>query len=169
MKFQAQKGFTLTELLVVVAIAAVGVALAVPQIQSSIAGYNLVASTEMLVAELDAARMMAISRGADFQISFTSQSIQIIDPSDPENPVRAVKDLGDGVFFTFMPDDPIVFSPRGFAQGGVFQVANRHGETFVIQVTRSGRTEIHQPSEGYETSLTGGQVPYEPYDPYGGQ
>ncbi len=147
MKFQAQKGFTVLELLVVVAIAAVGVALAVPQIQSSIAGYNLAASTEMLLAELDAARMMAISRGANYQVSFTSQSIQIIDPSDRDNPVREAKDLDDGIFFTFMPDNPIVFSPRGFAQGGVFQVANRHGETRMILVARSGRAQVHVPSE----------------------
>jgi prepilin-type N-terminal cleavage/methylation domain-containing protein len=145
---KCQRGFTLNELLIVIAIVAVGTALAIPQIQGTLAEYNLVASTEMLQAELDMARMMAVSRGASYQISLTSGTVQIVDPDDPDNPPRAVRQLDDGVSVTTMPEDPITFTSRGFAQGGVFQVANRHGTTRFIVVLYSGRVEVR---DSYET------------------
>lgn len=155
MKTQSQRGFTITELLVVVAIIAVGAALAIPQIQSSVAEYNLMASTEMLLAELDSARMMAISRGASYQVSLTTESIQIVDPMDPENPPRLSKNLDAGVYLTSTPPDPITFNPRGFAQGGVLRVENRHGEARLIVVDQSGRAEVRMP----DTQVGLGETP----------
>ena len=73
-------GFTVVELLIVVVIIAIAALLAVPMITSA-AGIQVRSAANMVAADLEYAKSMAISRGQDFSVVFdaTAESYQIFE------------------------------------------------------------------------------------------
>ena len=66
------RGFSLIELVVVVAIAMVLSAMAVPAIRSSLQNYALRSSVSSLTSAIQAARYQAIFQGCQFQLTFNA-------------------------------------------------------------------------------------------------
>jgi len=134
-------GFSLVELLLVVAVLAGMAALALPSLRGTMTAYRLRTSADIIAGELDAARVMAISRGAVYQVKFTEDAVFVEDPQDTENPPRLPKRLEDGVKVkTGWPT--IEFKPRGTCSGGNIQLTNDHKDTALIDVTGTGKISV---------------------------
>ncbi|MBI4446152.1 MAG: GspH/FimT family pseudopilin [Acidobacteria bacterium] len=136
-------GFTVIEILFLVALTSILMAIAIPSIRHSTAYYELTGSVNQLATELNAARMLAISRGAIYTMSFDSAegTFQVVDEADPENFPRAEKTLDSGVTFKSLPQNSIRFFSRGNARGGVMELQNELGEVMSVEVHASGRIE----------------------------
>ncbi len=135
-------GFSLVELILILAVGSILAAIAVPPVQEMAGAYRLSSSAGTVTAELNAARMLAISRGAQYTITIEGNAIQVTDPGDPGNPLRARKLLDGGVTFSSLPANTITFFSRGHAQGGTIQLQNEHGEVVTIEVLASGQIQI---------------------------
>lgn len=150
---RAPKGFSLVDLLSVVALVAVLAVVAVPQLTGFTSNYGLVSAADELAAELNAARTMAVSRGATYTINFqlNDSTYQVVDVSDPDNPTRVLKTLGDNLKIESAPNPPITFSSRGVARGGTIVLSSTNGRRIVVQVESSGRTKVHDMTSTFQT------------------
>ncbi len=142
------RGFSLIELMVVIAVGCLISAIVVPQVQRSLASNRVHSSAVQVATELNYARTMALSRNAVFEVQFTTDSYQVVDPDDPDNPPRTRKFLEPGVQFVQRPVNPIRFFPRGNAQAGEVQVADEYGQGVVIAVSAGGMVEIREFTTG---------------------
>ncbi len=151
MKGIRQNGFSMLDVLIAGALLAVLLSLAAPSVQSSMLNYRLVSAAETVAAELNTARVLAVSRGTSYRIDFSTSrnSIQITDLSDPDNPTRIEKPLGDSLYLISVPDQPIVFSSRGMARGGTVVFANNVGKRMAVEITSSGKTIVHDMASMY--------------------
>ncbi len=149
------RGFSLVDLLCVVALTTVIAVVAVPQLTGLTTNYGLVSAADELATELNAARTMAVSRGATYSIKFdlNGNTYQVIDVSDPENPTRVTKTLGPGMIIQSVPEPPITFSSRGVARGGAVVLTAENGKRVVVEVASSGRTRVHDMTSTYITRL----------------
>jgi prepilin-type N-terminal cleavage/methylation domain-containing protein len=143
----AQAGFSVVELLLVLGVLSILAAFAVPSIQGTMTAYRLTASANLIAEELDAARVLAISRGAIYEVRFTQRAIAIVDPEDIAHPPRVAKPLEPGVRVAVMPSAAIRFFPRGYARAGDLIIQNQEGSLIRIAVLASGKIEISQPCE----------------------
>jgi prepilin-type N-terminal cleavage/methylation domain-containing protein len=145
------KGFSLVELLIVVTIIGLLSSIAVPSLNRSMTLYRLTSSANMICEELDAARVLAISRGTTYELRVANggRSVQIVDPADLANPPRVAKELEPGVSITFTPAQPIRFFPRGFAGAGDLVVQGADGRLMRVSVRTSGKIEASNVCSGY--------------------
>jgi len=95
-----EKGFTLFELLIVLAIVTVIAAIAVPTVMRNIPRYKLKAAARTLVDDFQRAKIEAVKRNCDVQIQFTpasytpaggAGSYKIVDTSNPSPPLLSRK------------------------------------------------------------------------------
>ncbi len=136
---KADCGFSLTELLLVLAVITVVASLSLPAFRGTMSSYRLKASADLIAGELDAARVMAISRGTIYEVRIAGSSVRVIDPQDEGNPPRIEKFLEEGV--TVDGTRTITFQPRGTATEANIRLQNETGEA-TIDVTRTGRIEV---------------------------
>lgn len=138
-----QHGASFLDLLMVGVLIGILSALAIIQVKSSVQYYQLISEAEQIAAELHVARTMAVSRGAVVQISIDQQAktLGIYDSDDLQNPLRYPVFLDDGISFSTIPSDPIVFSSRGVATGGTITLTGASG-SISIQVDDSGKTQV---------------------------
>lgn len=139
-RIEATAGFSAIELLVVIGVIGVLVALAAPSFTNVTDAYRLTTSADTLAAELQMARLLSISRNAQYQVTLEGNRISIADPSDPSNP-RTDKFLERGVTFSVLPAQNITFFSRGNARGGKIVIQNPTG-TKTIEVLAGGRVKI---------------------------
>jgi len=146
------KGFTLMELLIIVGLFAVVVAMAVPQLQSTLSGERLVTSIDNLAAELNMARTLSVSRNATYEIRIDTSAgtYQIIDTEDPGNPPRGMKQLDPGISLGNVPTTPIRFFSRGYSTGGSVVLVSVSGNSCSLTVNRSGHVQVGD-IRSYET------------------
>lgn len=139
-------GFGLIEILFVVVLAGILFAIGIPSLQESQNYYRLTSSASQIAAELNAARILAISRGAIYTVSFDSvtNSMQIAERSDPDNPTRTQKTLETGVTFRTLPLAPITFFSRGHARGGTIELQNQNGTVISIEIEASGLIQVKE-------------------------
>lgn len=87
----SRNGFTVVELLIVVVILSIVALTAVPMM-SSAAGIQIRSAANMIAADIEYARSMAISRGQDYSVEFSkdTDSYRILDQSDAviQHPVK---------------------------------------------------------------------------------
>jgi len=132
-------GFSLVELLLVVALVAIIASVTLPALNGTMSAYRLRASADIIASELDAARVMAISRGAVYEVHFNGNQVSVIDPqesTDTNKAVRRPKTLEQGVTVT---GPTVVFRPRGSAVGGTINLTNEKGITTSVTVEVSGK------------------------------
>ncbi len=122
---KGNKGFTVLELVLVVAIVGIIVAIAVPSMQSTTDSYNVTTAADQLAGEIQTGRLLAVTRNATLQMVFDSVkgTYQVTDPDDPDNPPRSQKSLPTGVTFQLAPATLTFFS-RGNSPGAVIQLGN---------------------------------------------
>lgn len=146
------RGFTLIEMLIVVALFAVLVVMAVPQIQSALSGDRLLSSRDNLAAEIDLARGLAISRNATYEIQIDPQAgtYQVIDVEDPNNPPRGIKQLDPGIAVVNSSGAPIRFFARGYSTGGSIVLVSNMGNACTLTINRAGHVQAGD-IVGYET------------------
>jgi prepilin-type N-terminal cleavage/methylation domain-containing protein len=79
----AHRGFTVIELVIVVVIIAIAAMVAIP-IMSSASGFQIRSAANMIAADLEYAKTMAISKGQTFSVVFdeTTESYRIEDQND---------------------------------------------------------------------------------------
>lgn len=116
-----QGGFTLLELMAVLTVAAILLALAVPNMRTIIQDNRIVGTTNELVAVINAARVEAISRGEQVVICRTSDAL-----SDPPTCDRSGSDAQDWSIGWLAYVTPGAASERDFQAGDV--VLRRHDE-----------------------------------------
>ncbi len=138
-------GFSLIELLLVVALVGIIASVTLPALNGTMSAYRLRASADIVASELDAARVMAISRGAVYEVHFGGNQVWVTDPQDPDNPPRVAKNLETGVTVT---GSTIVFRPRGSAVGGSITIENLEHITTSVRVEVSGKIVVVEPQSG---------------------
>jgi prepilin-type N-terminal cleavage/methylation domain-containing protein len=144
MSFRNSRGFSLVELLIVILLAGVILAIAVPEIRRSLASSRLRTSAVQLATELNYARTISVSRNSIYRVQFnnTNRTFQIVDLEDPENPPRIGKRLERGIAFSSVPADPVQFFPRGHARSGRVELSDAFGQRIAVVVQPSGMVEV---------------------------
>ncbi len=133
-------GFSIIEIVFVVAMIAILGSVAIMQLQPSIDKYRLVSSANMVASEMNAGRALAISRNWAYEAQFdtNANTIQVVDPSRSSNTPRMAKSLDPGITFSFVPSPSIRFYARGHALTGTILLQNDAGETATVMVTPYG-------------------------------
>ncbi|MCH6570292.1 MAG: hypothetical protein IH794_09300 [Acidobacteria bacterium] len=133
-------GFSIIEIVFVVAMIGILGSMAVIQLQPSIDRYRLVSSANMIASEMNAGRALAISRNWAYEAQFDTiaNTIQVVDPSHSSNNPRMAKSLEPGISFSFVPSPSIRFYARGHALTGTILLQNDAGETASVIVTPYG-------------------------------
>ncbi len=139
----SQSGFTILEAAVVCVFATIILSIALPKFQQFLDYYSLTSSANLVASELNAGRALAVSRNWVYDVSLDTgnNTIQIIDPNDPDNSPRTEKGLESGDSFSTVPANPIRFYSRGHARGGTIVLRNQSGHTISIIVSPSGKIQ----------------------------
>ena len=150
MKIRNQAGFTLIELAVVCLLVIILGDLAIPQIEASLSVYRLSASANLVAAELNAGRAMAVSRNWNYDVELLADggtnynslpTIRIIDAGNRNNDPRLAQPLQQGISFTSVVTT-IKFYSRGHADTGTVTLQNLDGRTIAVQILSSGKVQI---------------------------
>ncbi|MGQ9645242.1 MAG: pilus assembly FimT family protein [Thermodesulfobacteriota bacterium] len=147
-----KRGVTLIELVVVLAIIAIGAVLLVPNIRPWIENYRLRTATRDIVSTLRTAQMKAVSNNYFYQVDFAGGSYILrrsstgLDP-EPWPADGAAQTLPSGVSIqnnTFTnPNQKALFRPNSSSNGGTLKLRNLKGSERTITVLPStGRISI---------------------------
>jgi type IV fimbrial biogenesis protein FimT len=145
------QGFTLTELMVVVALISTLAVMALPNIQPLVTTYRLNGAAREVMGDLMAARMKAVSQHRNYQVFFTSsQSYTICDDANGDGTVehgegaaqvRHLPATYPGVSVAATTDP--LFTAKGTAAGtATITLTNAHG-TKTVAISRTGHVKIH--------------------------
>lgn len=144
-------GFSLIELVIVLAILGIATALVSPAIPRSLDGWRLRTAARQLVA---------LMRYAQSQALATKEPVAVVlnrtegkgGISADEGPVKWRVTLRDGVRFLWPGDEAevrITFEPWGWATGGSVDVGNRQGQALRIVVdAATGRVKLEDVPQG---------------------
>jgi type II secretion system protein H len=140
-----ERGITLTELMVVLAIIAVGAAIAVPTFVNIQPQAKVHAATRELISDLRYTRQLAVTANTRHRIVFTSSSTYQVqrDTSNSWTSYEMVKtvdltQIASGVYWTSTDEDKVFFVPNG----GVDTLAGRNNnvtaaEPLVLTLTHT--------------------------------
>lgn len=144
------RGFTLTELMIVVALAAILAAIAVPNIMAQMPRYRLNGAARQVLGDLMAARMQAVSQNNEIKVFFLdNHRYTILDDNDNDGTADAGESTQTRDIQTDYPDvtfasnnDPI-FQPNGTASNlATITLSNTSG-SHSITISSAGRVRIN--------------------------
>lgn len=146
-RYKAQ-GFTLMELVIVIAIMAILAAIAAPNYTSFMAQRRLNGAARQIMSDLMHARMQAVNQNNEFKITFVnSHEYQILDDdngngsSDSGESVRTKSVQTDYSDVTLSSTANPVFNPRGTANGATITLSNSAGSK-IVSLAITGRVII---------------------------
>ena len=151
MKIDKKRGFTLVELMIVIAVIAIISAIAAPNFTTYMAQRRLNGAARMVMSDLMAARQKAVTQNNQFRVIFSGNQYTILDDDDNDGSadggeiteVRNIQTDYYDVTISAVTANPI-FYPRGTASGTkVTLTSTRTGDNKYVKVaTISGRVMI---------------------------
>ncbi len=151
MTWERKKGFSLTELMVVIGIFAVVTAMAVPALNHYSANTNLRTAARAIASDIFMVKEKAISEDRQYRITYNaatgSYTIEQGTHSGTPYTTIQVKSVTAAASdakisaITFL-NQQIVFQTRGTVTSGNLTLANRLGSTATITVNTVGRTYV---------------------------
>jgi type IV fimbrial biogenesis protein FimT len=142
------KGFSVIEVIVVLAVAAVVASIAIPDLVSQLPRYRLAGAARQILGDLMWARMQAVTQKNEFRIIvIDDHRYQILDDNDndgvfgPGERVR-VRDIGKaypGVLISHTANP--IFFPRGSASVGTITLTNGSGSK-KLKIHITGRVKL---------------------------
>ncbi|HEY3012485.1 MAG TPA: GspH/FimT family pseudopilin [Gemmatimonadales bacterium] len=138
-----RRAFTLPELMLVLAVAAILLAMAVPQLSRAVDRIQVEAATAHILAAHQRARLLAMARGQVLVLSIDSASLSIL-PYSGSAPFWS--ELGPSAMRVSLAGPPrrFMFSPEGFTLGlsnATLQLT-RGSSSRTIVVSRLGRIRV---------------------------
>jgi len=153
-----KKGVTLIELIVVLAIIAIGAVLAVPNLGPWLANYRLRSATRDITSTLRTAQMKAVSNNMDYGVAFdiVNRQYRLYRSSGGLIPDGSLNDLPTGIQFNRVYPNPVTFAVDGtlglpFARFFTNSASNG-GTVYLINTKQSTRTITVLPSTGRITN-----------------
>ena len=142
MKIPAREtGFSLIEVVVVVALLAICTAIALPRWTSLLPNYALNNSLRQVQSELHHIKMRAAAENVSFQFAYLQGAASYTIQRDAT--ALATKPLADGT--TITQQGAISFSPRGTASANRIRLRNLNGSCKQIVVSPTGRVRACTP------------------------
>lgn len=148
---EKKAGFTLVEVMIVIAVFAIMAAVAIPTFMSLLPGMRLNGATRQVASDLMAARMKAVKLNQRTKVSFGSTGYGYEIWNDADNSGAVADNEGDDVERSIHPDYhdvtfntvSTVFSPRGTATNRTITLQNTSGSTKSITISIAGRVKIN--------------------------
>ena len=145
MKKQSQSGFTVVELITVIGIMLVITAIATPSFYYWLPTYRLSAGARQVSADLQLARMKAISQNTSYWLNFingTQYQLEKVADTAESGPFT----LPSGIEVTNVtPFNTSVFQSRGTASGAqTITLTNDDDKTLVVCIKTVGRVHIEE-------------------------
>ena len=149
-----QSGFTLIEMMIVIAVFAIVAAIAIPNFMSWLPGMRLNGAARQVMGDLMAARMNAVKQNNEFKVFFNSpgaNQYQILDDDDNDGtadtgeaittPAKNIQDNYPDV--TVSSTNNPIFFPRGTATGLPTVTLQNSSGTKTVTVSIAGRVKIN--------------------------
>jgi len=144
------RGFTLTELMIVVALMAILAAIAVPSIIAQMPKYRLNGAARQVLGDLVAARMQAVSQNNELKVFFLdNHRYMILDDDDNDGTADTgeaaqTKDIQTDYYdVTFNSNNDPIFQPNGTASNlATITLSNTSG-SHSITISSAGRVRIN--------------------------
>jgi len=139
MKRKNSPGFTIVELVIVLAIVTICFTIAMPNIATFSSGYKLRAAAREVATDLQLTRLLAVKENKTFRVIFGSNSYQVIRLSD--GTVAKSRSFAPEYPGLNLTNVAITFDSRGISNGNTVTVANDTGAKNV-SVAPTGRVMI---------------------------
>jgi type IV fimbrial biogenesis protein FimT len=152
MKILNKTGFSLIELMIVLAIMGIVSAIAAPNFMHYMAERRLNGAARMVMSDLMAARQKAVSQNHKFKVFFNASNCQytLLDDDDNDGDADAgeateVRDIQTDYYdVTLSASANPIFTPRGTSTNGtkVTLISSRTGGTKYVKAAWTGRVKI---------------------------